>query len=65
MDKYKNIIKPVVFLAIFVLLLVIASFIFNPKDNTSKAGMTEVRANGILSEKENSIDVIVIGYISN
>ena len=61
MDKYKNIIKPVVFLAIFVLLIVIASFIFNPKDNTSKAGMTEVRANGILSEKENSIDVLVIG----
>ncbi len=68
MEKYKVIIKPVVFLAIFALLLAWLSFVFTPKDNTKKAGMPDLRPNGILSEKENSIDVLIIGdsesYIS-
>lgn len=42
-------------------LLIGASYIFLPKSNTKDSGIEEFKANGILGEKENSIDVLFIG----
>lgn len=57
----KKIIGTTSFIMIFVLLLIISSFIFMPKNNLAKFGMTDTAANGILGEKANTIDVLVIG----
>ncbi len=43
------------------LLIILTSYIFIPKDNREEAGMDHVSANGILGEKENSIDVLIVG----
>lgn len=49
------------FLIILSLLLIISSYIFSPKSNQKEAGMENVTANGILGEKDNTIDVLVLG----
>ena len=51
----------VVFLAGLCALLIFVSYLFLPKNNMAEFGMDEVTANGILGEKENSIDVLVVG----
>lgn len=56
-----KIIKSAVFLLILFILLIILSFIMIPKNNTKEAGMENINANGILGEKENTIDVLVVG----
>lgn len=61
MARYSNIIKIVVFELIFVILLLLSSFIFEPKSNMPKFGMHNATAMGILGEKEDSIDVIFVG----
>ena len=43
------------------MILYYLSLVFVPKNNLDQAGMRDVSANGILSEKEDSIDVLVIG----
>jgi hypothetical protein len=49
------------FLMILVLLLVVLSGLFLPKSNREDFGMEEPLANGILGERENSIDVVILG----
>lgn len=56
----KNILKSTLFLSILLVIIIYMGKIFTPKDNTLESGMNEVRANGILGEKDD-IDVIIIG----
>lgn len=42
-------------------LLVASSYIFLPKSNEKNSGMEEFKANGILGEPENSIDILFLG----
>ncbi|MBR3152349.1 MAG: hypothetical protein IKF52_01855 [Clostridia bacterium] len=55
------IVKIISFLTIFVVLIGIISYILMPKNNDQASGMEDVKANGILGEKENTIDMLVIG----
>lgn len=43
------------------LILIILSLLFTPKNNTKEFGMYDVNANGVLGEKDNSIDVLIVG----
>ena len=51
----------IVFAAGLIGILTASSFVFAPKNNMPQFGMEEVSANGILGERENSIDVLVLG----
>lgn len=57
----EKILKVIAFFAILALILGILTLIFIPKNNTEKAGMYNAEANGILGEKENTIDIVVVG----
>lgn len=57
----KNAGATVAFIAGLLALLLLASLVFQPKNNEKAAGIRDVAANGILSEPENTIDVVVIG----
>lgn len=56
-------IKCACFLALLCALMVAASYLFMPKNNHKAFGVNdaEMLASGILGEKENSIDVLVVG----
>nr|WP_297282832.1 SGNH/GDSL hydrolase family protein [uncultured Agathobaculum sp.] len=56
-------IKSACFLALLCALMVAASYLFMPKNNHKTFGVNdaEMLARGILGEKENSIDVLVVG----
>ena len=49
------------FLALLLLLLLLASWLFTPKSNRQEFGMDYEKANAILSEPENTIDLLVVG----
>ena len=60
-EKLRPALRSAVFLTLLLSLLLGASRIFAPKNNTSEFGMDMVFANGILGERENSIDVLIVG----
>ena len=51
----------VAFLAGLLAILLLLSFVVNPKDNSAQAGMKDPTAMGFLGEPSNSIDVLVLG----
>lgn len=57
----KNILKATIFTVILVALLLGASFLFKPKDNTEEAGMYDLSANGIMGEADQTVDVLILG----
>ena len=57
----KRIITAAVMTAGLILLLVLASQVFMPKGNDPDSGMEEVTANGILGEKPDTVDVLILG----
>ena len=57
----KHIFSSAAFLLILAVLIGAATFVVQPKNNTQAAGMHNSRANGILGEPENTIDVLVLG----
>lgn len=57
----EKIFKIIAFMIILLILLVILSRIVVPKNNTEEAGMQEERATGLLGERKNSIDMLILG----
>ena len=61
MTYCKRVLSILAFSLGLILLLSGFSLLFLPKNNQSEFGMEEVRANGILGEREDTIDVMVVG----
>ena len=61
MIVFKRITGWLAFIAGLAVLLLVASCIVVPKDNTWQAGMEQSRANGILGEPSDTIDVLFLG----
>ena len=57
----KNYYKPIVFVIILFFILLGISHFFVPKSNAKGNGIHEARANGVLGETKDTIDVLVIG----
>lgn len=57
----RKILKGITFVAIFIALLALTSYVFSPKNNDRKSGMLQPTAYGILTEEENTIDTLIIG----
>ncbi len=57
----KNILKSILFLLPLAVLTVLLGPVFMPKDNTAQAGMLETDPSAILSQPENSIDLLFLG----
>ena len=60
-QKLNRAARSAAFLTLLLALLLGTSHIFAPKDNKSEFGMDMVFANGILGERENSIDALIVG----
>lgn len=57
----KNILKSLMFILGLIILLTITSYIFTPKSNGKNSGIHEQDMHGILGEKKNTIDILIIG----
>lgn len=57
----KNALRFSAFILILIAVLNVSSRLFYPKDNSASSGMENPSANGILGEKENTIDVLILG----
>ena len=57
----QKIVKCISFILILLIILMILSYIAIPKNNSKEFGMENVEANGILGEKDDSIDIYVVG----
>ena len=57
----KRILQCTAFILILLLLLMLSSFLFAPTEDQKAFAMADEAVNGILGEKENSIDVLILG----
>ena len=57
----EKIIRVIIFFSILILLMIIISYPFIPKNNSAEAGMHDPDVYGILGEPDNTIDVIIYG----
>ncbi len=57
----RYVLRAILFISIFALLLAVLSTFFHPKNNREDYGMGEMKANGILAEPANTMDVIFVG----
>lgn len=60
-QSYQKYVRAVSFIAVLISILYYSSMIFIPKNNLDGFGMRDVSANGILSEKDKSLDVLILG----
>ncbi len=60
-QKGKKILRCFVFLLGLFCMLLLLSRLFLPKNNRKEFGMRDVKANGILGEPDNTVEVLVIG----
>lgn len=62
MKRYlKTALRFILFCVIFMVILMLLSKVFVPKDNQKSAGMEAVQSNGILGEPNNTMDYLVVG----
>lgn len=61
MSKFKPVLKCTLFLSGLLVILLVSGFVFQPKDNKKESGIEDFQTNGIRSEKENTIDVLILG----
>ncbi len=59
--RWKTPVRAICFALVLISLLNASSFVFMPKSNGEKSGMTDQRAKGFLAEPENSLDVVAVG----
>ena len=57
----KKILNSVCFIILLIFFLIVLSHFFSPKNNMKDFGIHYEKANGILGEKENTIDILVVG----
>lgn len=57
----KPILRIIAFFTGFLLLFLVVSYIFIPKNNSKEAGMDFYLTNGFLGEPENTLDVLIVG----
>ena len=57
----KLVLRALLFVVILVVLMMVGTRLFHPKNNREDFGMGEMKANGILAEPENTIQVITVG----
>ena len=61
MKRMKNVLCSLLFLAILTGLLTAGSWLVEPKNNEKSSGMRNAQATGFLTERENSLDYLIIG----